>query len=125
MASLYEKSKAAPYANASSAQDALAIGAQIREKTKKLLALERISCGDYRLEKVGNAIEYPDYTIQKYSFELCENLKTAVFILTPKKIKESASGVVALCGHGYGVRHILGITKSGKKKHIRYIDNYQ
>ena len=125
MASLYEKSKAAPYANASSAQDALEIGAQIREKTKKLLALERISGGDYRLEKVGNAIEYPDYTIQKYSFELCENLKTAVFILTPKKIKESASGVVALCGHGYGVRQILGITKSGNKKHIRYIDNYQ
>lgn len=125
MASLYEKSKATPYANVSSADDVLEIGAQIREKTKELLAVERISCGGYRIEKVGKAIEYPDYTIQKYSFELCENLKTAVFILTPKKIKESAPGVVALCGHGYGVRQILGITKSGKKKRIRYIDNYQ
>lgn len=125
MASLYEKSKAEPYANASTAEEALAIGAEIREKTKKLLAVDKLLGGNYRLEKDGKALEYPDYTIQKYSFELCENLKTAVFILTPKKIKDSASGVVALCGHGYGVRQILGITKSGKKKRIRYIDNYQ
>ncbi len=125
MASLYENSKAEPYANASTAEEALTIGAEIREKTRKLLAVDKLLGGDYRLQKDSKALEYPDYTIQKYSFEVCENLKTAIFILTPKKIKKSASGVVALCGHGYGVRQILGITKSGKKKHIRYIDNYQ
>lgn len=125
MASLYENSKADPYADASTAEEALAIGTEIREKTKYLLAVDKILGGAYRLEKDGRALEYPDYTIQKYSFELCDKLKTAVFILTPKKIKKPAPGVVALCGHGYGVRQILGITKSGKKKHIRYIDNYQ
>ncbi len=125
MASLYEKSVSDPFAQVTTAQEALKISAEIREKTRNLLSVERILKGNYHLEKDGEALEYPDYTIQKYCFELCENLKTAVFILTPKKIKKSVSGVVALCGHGYGVRQILGITKSGKKKHIRYIDNYQ
>ncbi len=125
MASLYEKTVANPFANASTEKEALEIGAEIRERTRKLLSVEKILGGNYRLEKDGKALEYPDYTIQKYSFEICENLKTAVFILTPKEIKKSVSGVVALCGHGYGVRQILGITKSGKKKHVRYLDNYQ
>lgn len=125
MAGIYEKMRAEPYADANSAQEVLAVGKNIREKTKELFGIQKLSCGNYRLEKVGKALEYPEYTLQKYSFELCENLKTAVFILTPKEMKKSASGVVALCGHGYGVRQILNISKSGKKKHIRYFDNYQ
>ncbi len=125
MAGLYEKMRNEPYADAESAQDVLAVGKNIREKTRELFGIQRLSCVNYRLKKVGKALDYPEYTLQKYSFELCENLKTAVFILTPKKIRKSASGVVALCGHGYGVRQILNISKSGKKKHIRYIDNYQ
>ncbi len=125
MAGLYGKMQAKPYAEAKNAEDALAIGNEIKEKAKKLFAVDKILGGDYKLEKVGKALEYPEYSLQKYSFELCENLKTAVFILTPKNIKKSAPAVVALCGHGYGVRQILGISKSGKKKKIRYFDNYQ
>jgi len=82
MAFLYEKSKAEPYANASTAEEALAIGAEIREKTKKLLAIDKLPGGNYRLEKDGKALEYPDYTIQKYSFELCENLETIYYVGT-------------------------------------------
>ena len=125
MAGIYEKMRAEPYADANSAQEVLDIGKNIREKTKELFGIQKLFCGNYRIEKVGKALEYPEYTLQKYSFELCKNLKTAVFILTPKEMKKSASGVVALCGHGYGVRQILNISKSGKKKHIRYFDNYQ
>lgn len=125
MADLYNKMRNEPYADATSAQNVLAVGKNIREKTRETFAVEKLLGGNYRLEKTGKALEYPEYTLQKYSFELCDNLKTAVFILTPKKIKKSASGVVALCGHGYGVRQILNISKSGKKKHIRYLDNYQ
>ena len=66
MASLYEKSKATPYANVSSADDVLEIGAQIREKTKELLAVERISCGDYRIEKVGKASALLDFGFNDY-----------------------------------------------------------
>lgn len=125
MASLYGKMRSEPYADAKSADDTLAIGKEIRDKAKKIFATDKLGGGDYRLQKAGKALEYPDYTLQKYSFELCENLKTAVYLLTPKNIKTSAPAVVALCSHGYGVRQILGISKSGKKKHIRYFDNYQ
>ncbi len=125
MASLYGKLYADPYAEANSKEDVLAIGKEIREKVKSIFSADILGGRNYKLEKVGNALEYEDYTLQKYSFELCENLKTAVYLLTPKKIKTSSPAVVALCGHGYGVRQILGISKSGNKKHIRYLDNYQ
>ncbi len=125
MSGLYDKLRAEPYRGTENAEDAFAVGENIRKQTKVLLGLDRLSGKEYRLEKVGKALEYPGYTLQKYSFELCEGLKSAVFILTPKKIEKPAPGVVALCGHGYGVRQILNITKSGRKKHVRYFDNYQ
>lgn len=125
MVSLYGRLRAEPYAEAKSAEDALAIGKDIREKAKKMFATDKLGGGDFMLEKAGTTLEYKDYTLQKYSFEICKSLKTAVFLLTPKNIKNTASGVVALCGHGYGARQILGISKSGRKKHIRYFDNYQ
>lgn len=125
MAGLYGKLYADPYAEAKTKEDALAIGKEIREKAKSIFTADKLGGGDYKLEKAGKALEYKEYTLQKYSFELCENLKSAVYLLTPKNIKNTAPAVVSLCGHGYGVRQILGITKSGNKKHIRYLDNYQ
>ncbi len=125
MAGLYGKLYTDPYAEAKTKEDALAIGKEIREKVKSIFSTDFLCGGNYKLEKVGKVLEYKEYTLQKYSFEICENLKTAVYLLTPKKIKTSAPAVVALCGHGYGVRQILGISKSGNKKHVRYLDNYQ
>lgn len=125
MAGLYGKLHADPYAEAKTKEEALAVGKEIREKAKSIFSTDILGSGNYKLEKVGNALEYKEYTLQKYSFELCENLKTAVYLLTPKKINATTPAVVALCGHGYGVRQILGISKSGNKKHIRYLDNYQ
>lgn len=125
MAGLYGKLYSDPYAEAKTKEEALAVGKEIREKAKSIFSTDILGGGNYKLEKVGNALEYKEYTLQKYSFELCENLKTAVYLLTPKKINTTAPAVVALCGHGYGVRQILDISKSGNKKHIRYLDNYQ
>ncbi len=125
MSGIYGKLRAEPYAEAKSKEAALAVGEEIREKAKKIFSTDKLGGSDYKLEKVGKPLEYKDYTLQKYSFELCKNLKTAVYILTPKQIKSATPAVVALCGHGYGVRHILNISKSGKKKCFRYFDNYQ
>lgn len=125
MAGLYSKLYADPYAEAKTAAEALSIGNEIKEKTKSIFSVDKLGGGDYKLEKVGKALEYKEYTLQKYSLELCENLKSAVYLLTPKNIKNTAPAVVALCGHGYGVRQILGISKNGNKKHIKYLDNYQ
>lgn len=125
MAGLYGKLYADPYAEAKTKEEALAIGKEIREKAKSIFSTDILGGGNYKLEKAGNTLEYKEYSLQKYYFELCENLKTAVYLLTPKKINATAPAVVALCGHGYGVRQILGISKSGNKKHTRYLDNYQ
>lgn len=125
MSGLYEKFRGNPYGEAKSAEDALETSKRIREKAKEIFAVGKLDGGSRNLQKEGKALDYPDYTLQKYSFDLCEGLKSAVYILMPKNITSPTPAVVALCGHGYGVRQILGITKNGKKKKLPYIDNYQ
>ena len=126
MSGLYGEFTEKPYENAKSKEDAEKIGRDIREKARTIFAIDKIADKNEKLryEKVGNPLEYPEYTLQKYSVEICKNLTSAVFLLTPKNVTD-APGVVALCGHGYGVRQILNISKHGRKKHLRYIDNYQ
>ncbi len=125
MSGLYEKFKGNPYGEAKTAEDALAVSENIRQKAREIFAVDKLDGGSRELKKEGDALDYPDYTLQKYSFELCEGLKSAVYILMPKKTTSPAPAVVALCGHGYGARQILGITKKGKKKKLPYIDSYQ
>ena len=127
MSGLYGKIKAEPYKNATSYEDALEIGQSIKEKAKELFSLGRLDsmATDLKLVPVGKDLDYPEYTLKKYSVEILEGLNSLVYILEPKKVKGKTKGVVALCGHGYGVRQILGISKKGNKKHFNYIDNYQ
>ena len=127
MSGLYGKIKAEPYKNAVSYDDALKIGKSIKEKAKELFSLERLNSmvTELKLVPVGKDLDYPQYTLKKYSVEILEGLNSLVYILEPKNVKNKTGGVVALCGHGYGVRQILGISKKGNKKHFNYIDNYQ
>ncbi len=127
MSGIYDTLRSQPYLNAKAKEDILRVGSQIKEQTTKLFNIEALrSLSDgFRPIPVGKPLEYPGYTLQKYSFELCRGLCTSVYILTPKSIKESAPGVVALCGHGYGVRQILNISKKENKRLIPYFDNYQ
>ncbi len=127
MNGIYGTLRSKPYSNAKTKDDVLTIGAEIKEKTKQLFNLDALrSFSDgFKPTPIGKPLEYREYTLQKYGFELCKGLCSSVYILTPKNIKESAPGVVALCGHGYGVRHILNISKKGNKKVVPYIDNYQ
>ena len=127
MSELYGKIKAEPYKNANSYEDALKIGQTIKEKTKELFSLEKLNsmATELKLVSVGKDLDYPEYTLKKYSVEILEGLNSLVYILEPKNVKGKTGGVVALCGHGYGVRQILNISKKGNKKHFNYIDNYQ
>lgn len=127
MSGLYGKLKGEPYKNAFSHEDAVEIGKEIKAKAQEIFSIDKICNLNEKAEltKTEKALDYPDYTLQKYSLEICDGLITAVYVLTPKKLKEKANGVVALCGHGYGVRQILNISKRGNKKHFNYIDNYQ
>ena len=124
MSGLYDKFRAEPYKNAV-AGDVFDISESIKQKTADIFNLSLIADDNVVMQKVGNALDYPGYTLQKYSLEICDNLQSAVFVLEPKNTKKPTPGVVALCGHGYGVRHILNISKNGRKKYFRYIDNYQ
>ncbi len=127
MQGIYDEILAKPYENVNDAKSAFETGKAIKEKTKAMLAIEKIPCkiDDIKPVPVGKALIYPEYTLQKYSAEICKNLNMLFYVLTPKNINNPAPGVVALCGHGYGVRQILNISKRGRKKHFNYFDNYQ
>ncbi len=127
MKNLYGEIYKSPFEKAESAEDVLKIGGEIKRKAEEIFALEKIphKTSEFKLVPVGKEIDFPKYTMQKYSVEICRNLNSLIYILTPKNIRKPAPGVVALCGHGYGVRHILKISKHGRKKVFNYFDNYQ
>lgn len=127
MKGLYDKIYRSPYENVKDGEDVSKISEEIRLRAREIFALDKIpgKKSNFELIPVGKSLDYHDYTLQKYSVEICENLNSLIYILTPKNLKSSAPGVVALCGHGYGVRQILKISKNGKKKHFNYFDNYQ
>lgn len=127
MSYLYECSYANPFENVNTKEEALAVCKSIRDNARRIFNIDKIpdKRTTFKSVPVGKALEYKEYTLQKYSVEICQDLNMAYYLLTPKKIDEKAAGVVALCGHGYGVRHILNISKKGKKKLVPYIDNYQ
>ena len=118
MSSLYGKFKAEPYKDASTYEDTLAVGKEIRDKTKELFNIGKICDFTKKAEltEAGKVLDYPEYTLKKYELKICEGLISPVFMLIPKNITDNAKGVVALCGHGYGVRQILGISKKRNKK---------
>ena len=127
MNGIYNEMLAKPYENVRDAETALETGEEIRNKTKSMLGIDKIPCKikDLKLVPMGKALVYPEYTLQKYSAEICRNLNMLFYVLTPKKLTDPAPGVVAMCGHGYGVRQILNISKKGRKKSFNYFDNYQ
>lgn len=127
MNGLYDAVLAKPYENVNDSKSALQIGEQIKQQTRALLAIDRIPNKTIDFEPVatGRPLVYKEYTLQKYSVEICKGLKMLYYLLEPNTAVENAPGVVALCGHGYGVRQILNISKSEHKKRINYLDNYQ
>ncbi len=127
MSSLYESSYTNPFENVNTKEYALSVCENIRADARLIFNIDKIPNKSTSFESVpvGKPLEYNDYTLQKYSVEICQDLNMAYFLLTPKNIDKNAAGVVALCGHGYGVRHILNISKKGNKKLIPYVDNYQ
>ena len=127
MSGLYGKFKGEPYKDVSCREDALRVQENIKNKAREIFAIEKLWALTEKtnLIQVGKTLEYPDYTLRKYSLEICEGLISAVYIAQPKNAVGKTNGVVALCGHGYGVRQILNISKKGNKKRFNYIDNYQ
>ncbi len=127
MKSLYENVYTNPFEKVNTREEALSVCENIKAQAKKIFCVEKIPgrVAELKPMPVGKPLIYEKYTLQKYSVEICKGLNMAYFMLSPVARKEKAPGVVALCGHGYGVRQILNISKKGKKKLIPYLDNYQ
>ena len=127
MHGLYDALPAKPYADVNDKQSALERCEEIKSKAAEIFSLDKIpgKPSAYNIVAEGKPLVYPEYTLQRYSVEICANLKMLFYLLVPAEIKETAPAVVALCGHGYGVRQILKISKNGRKKHFYYFDNYQ
>ena len=127
MSGLYGRFKAEPYKDVSCREDALKAGEDIKNKARGIFSADKLEAlaKTPKLKDTGKVLEYPEYTLRKYSLEICEGLNSLVYVLEPKNVKGKTNGVVALCGHGYGVRHILNISKKGNKKRFNYVDNYQ
>ena len=125
MSGLYGRIKAEPYKNAETYEDALEISKSIKEKARELFSLDKLSSMETELKliPVGKDLDYPKYTLKKYSVEILEGLNSLVYILEPKNPTKKTNGVVALCGHGYGVRQILGISKSAAYNIMRQLND--
>ncbi len=127
MNSLYENIYANPFEKVNTQEEALSVCERIRAEAKSIFCIDKIPDRIKELipVPVGKQLKYKEYTLQKFSVEICTGLFMAYYMLTPEKTDKNTPGVVALCGHGYGVRHILNISKMGRKKLIPYLDNYQ
>ena len=124
---LYPRLAGDAFAGARDAESAAAVRDALREGLRDCLGLPQLEemARDTAPAPVGKPVRTKHYTAQKYGFEMLPGLLTPVWLLTPAGIKENAPGVVALCGHGYGVRQIVGVTKRGTLKRTRYLDDYQ
>ncbi len=97
---------------------------EIREKAKNVFGIEKIPCKTEILAPVTLYTEKrKGYEIKALSVEICKNLNMLCYLLIPEK--KNGFGVVAVCGHGYGVRQILRQGKNGKYRKINFFDNYQ
>jgi len=124
LSSLYESSYAAPFANANTPEQALEAGAQVRSSLRDLLALNTLPGRvETLLPVVLNIAKRKGCRVTKLSLEICEGWHVLTYLLTPDE--PNGAGVAALCGHGYGARQILRLSKKGRYRSINFFDNYQ
>ncbi|MBR3768147.1 MAG: hypothetical protein IKL10_07930 [Clostridia bacterium] len=105
-------------------EDIPAKSLEIKEKLKKVLAFEKIPNKTAELSPVVLSEEKrKNYTIKALSVEICKNWKMLCYLLVPES--PNGFGVVAVPGHGYGVRQIIRQGKNDKYRRINFLDSYQ
>ena len=127
MDELYSRLYMSPFADVHTADDVLSAGRKIREQLASALQnplLQSLS-ETSKPEPVCAPLDVGTYTVQKYAVQMLPHLTVAVYLLTPSDISEKAPCVTALCGHGYGVRQIIGLTAKDRIKRLPFLDDYQ
>lgn len=98
--------------------------AEIRQGVKDVIAIENIPLKKENLNsQIIKTEDRKKYTIQTLCVEICDGLNMLCYLLRPKT--EIKSGIIAVCGHGYGCRQIIRQAKNGGYRRINFFDNYQ
>ncbi len=117
------KNRTSPYENIR-AEDIPYKSLEIKSELKKILAFEKIPNKITELlPAVLSEEKRKNYVIKAISVEICKSLNMLCYLLVPDV--PTGMGVVAVCGHGYGVRQIVRTGKNGKYRRINFLDNYQ
>ena len=119
--------RAKPFDNIGDKTAALAAGEKIRAELAEIFALNKIpdKVSPLSVQTVSPECDCGSYYRKKIAVKICRNLEMTAFVLRPKKLSGKTAGVVALCGHGYGARQIVGVSKRGRKRIVPILDNYQ
>lgn len=126
MTNLFDTVYKDPFCDVQNKDDALAVCEKIRQNAQSVFALDKIPGRNTEYEiRVVDEIDRGTFVQKKLAVTYCEGLTMPVYMLIPKNIKENAPCTVALCGHGYGVRQIIGTRKNGKPKILSFWDEYQ
>lgn len=113
-----------PYEKVTGREQVTDVSSRIKSELFEILSPELIP---FRREP-GNASvifskKHKDYTVEKCSVEICDGLNMMYFLLVPNRKK--GTGIVCLCGHGYGARQIVRLSKKDNYRRVNFIDNYQ
>ncbi|MDC3416072.1 alpha/beta hydrolase family protein [Aquibacillus salsiterrae] len=75
--------------------------------------------------QVVGTVEYDEYTRQKLMFQFAKDLTGSTYVLTPKNDRDIHPTVLAIHGHGYGNKEIVGLTKEGEEDNNNQSGIYQ
>ena len=121
---LYGKLYSDPYKNVTTAHEARAVAEAIRLRLKALFNIDDIpGIHTPEVTYMQRDCDRGFFLQSKLSVSIADNLNMLCYLLEPKA--KTASGVVALCGHGYGARQIINQGKNGKPRLIPFLDDYQ
>ncbi|GAE92008.1 hypothetical protein JCM21714_984 [Gracilibacillus boraciitolerans JCM 21714] len=67
--------------------------------------------------------EFPDYKRELFSLSLTKLIEIKMYVLTPKTNKKIFPSVLALHGHGFGVKEAVGLTETGEQAQVAGIHN--
>ncbi len=119
---LYEN-RPLPFDN-KNAEEIKAASADIKMRAAEIFAADRIPDKEAEpfFEIIGEE-KRKSYILKTLSVRICKNLNMLCYLLVPDN--PSGMGVVAVPGHGYGVRQIIRQGKNGRYRKINFLDNYQ
>lgn len=113
-------------------------GVATREQAERACAETRKRLADvFRIDSIPLLSPSPDVkkewsrqregcTVTRLSVTLGDNLAMLAYLVEPQRRDSSpAPAVVAVCGHGYGVRQIIRQNKRGGTRYVNFLDNYQ